>query len=194
MVLAGGRSTRFGGADKLTAEVEGAPLLHRPVLRLAEVTGDVIVVLAPGTDPPPMPPGVPVRVAHDAAEAEGPLAGVLAGLLMADTELAIVAGGDMPSLVTAVLLELLRVALEAPVDAVALQDGDGFRPLPLVLRVAPAAAAAHALLHDGERRLRALPRALRTAVIDEPTWRILDPAGATLADVDVPEDLPAVRP
>ena len=95
-------------------------MLHRPVLRLAEVTGDVIVVLAPGADPPPMPPGVPVRVAHDAAEAEGPLAGVLAGLLMADTELAIVAGGDMPSLVTAVLLELLRVALEAPVDAVAL--------------------------------------------------------------------------
>ena len=80
-------------------------------------------------------------------------------------------------------------APEAPVDAVALQDGDRFRPLPLVLRVTPAAAAAHALLHDGERRLRALPQALRTAVVDEPTWRGLDPDGATLADVDVPEDL-----
>jgi molybdopterin-guanine dinucleotide biosynthesis protein A len=180
--------------DKLTTEIEGMPLVHRPVLRLAEITGDVIVVLAPGADPPPMPPGAPVRVAHDAAEADGPLAGVLAGLLTADTELAIVAGGDMPTLVTAVLLELLRVGLEAPVDAVTLQEGDGFRPLPLLLRVAPAAAAAHALLHDGERRLRALPQALRTAVIDESTWRALDPAGATLADVDVPEDLTMVRP
>lgn len=170
------------------------PLLHRPVLRLAEITGEVVVVLAPASVPPPMPPGVPVRVAHDAAEAEGPLAGVLAGLRAAGTELAIVAGGDMPTLVTAVLLELLRVALDAPVDAVALQEGEGFRPLPLVLRVAPAAAVAHALLHDGERRLRALPQALRTAVIDEPAWRALDPEGATLADVDVPEDLPAVRP
>lgn len=154
----------------------------------------MIVVLAPGGALPPMPPGVPVRSAHDAVEADGPLAGVLAGLLTADTELAIVAGGDMPTLVTSVLLELLRVGLEAPVDAVALQEGDGFRPLPLVLRVAPAAATARALLHDGERRLRALPEALRMAVIDEPTWRTLDPAGSTLADVDVPEDLAAVRP
>jgi molybdenum cofactor guanylyltransferase len=194
IVLAGGRSIRFGDADKLTAEVAGMPLLHRPVLRLAEVTTDVIVVLAPGAVPPPMPPGVHVRAAHDIAEDEGPLAGALAGLSMADTDLALVAGGDMPTLVTAVLLEMLRVALEASVDAVVLQEGDGFRPLPLVLRRAQAIDAAHALLHDGERRLRSLPQALRTAVIDEPTWRALDPAGATLADVDLPEDLRAVRP
>ncbi len=170
------------------------PLIHRPILRLAEIAGEVIVVLGPGDEPPRLPLGVPLRVAHDAAGAEGPLAGVLAGLLVTDTVLAIVAGGDMPTLMTPVLLELLRVAAEAPVDAVVLQEGDGLRPLPLVLRVTPAAAAAHALLHDGERRLRALPQALRTAVVDEPTWRGLDPDGATLADVDVPEDLSKVRP
>ena len=180
---------RFGDADKLVAEVDGVPLLHHPVLRLAEVAGHVIVVLAPGAEAPPMPPGVMVRVVHDAAEGEGPLAGVLAGLEAADSELALVAGGDMPTLVTAVLLELLRVAMEAPVDAVALQEDDRCRPLPPVLRVRPATAAAHALLHDGERRLRALPQALRTAVIDEGTWRPLDPEGATLADVDEPGDL-----
>lgn len=194
IVLAGGGSSRFGDADKLAAEVGGAPLLHHPVLRLAEVTGQVVVVLAPGAEPPALPPGVPVRVTHDAAVSQGPLAGVLAGLEEADTELAMVAGGDMPTLVTAVLLELLRVAMQAPVDAVALQEGDGFRPLPLVLRVAPAIAAAHALLHDGERRLRTLPLALRTAVIDEPTWRALDPDGATLADIDEPGDIPEVTP
>ena len=159
------------------------------MLRLAEVAGQVIIVLRPGAEVPAMPPGVPVRAAHDASEAEGPLAGVLAGLRATDTELALVAGGDMPSLVTTVLLELLRVATDAGVDAVVLHDGDGVRPLPIVLRVAPATAAAHALLHDGERRLRALPQALRTAVIDEPTWRALDPHGATLADVDEPGDL-----
>jgi molybdopterin-guanine dinucleotide biosynthesis protein A len=166
------------------------PLLHRPVLRLAELADRVIVVLAPGAAAPPMPPGVAILPVYDAAEAEGPLAGLMAGLGAADTELAIVAGGDMPTLVTAVLLELHRVATEAPVDAVALQEGSGFRPLPLVVRVAPAIEAARALLHDGERRLRALPRALRTALVDEPTWRALDPEGATLADVDLPGDLP----
>jgi hypothetical protein len=48
----------------------------------------------------------------------------------------------------------------------------------------------HTLLHAGERRLRALSDALRTAVIDESTWLALDPERRTLRDVDEPGDLP----
>ena len=55
---------------------------------------------------------------------------------------ALVVGGDMPDLQTSVLFELLRVAGDAPIDAVALADGDGFSPLPCVLRCAPAASSA----------------------------------------------------
>ena len=95
----------------------------------------------------------------------------------------------MPDLSTAVLLEMLRVAGEARVDAVALPDGDRFRPLPSLVRVAPARDAAGALLDAGERSLRSLLQALRTAVIDEPTWTALDPSRGTLNDVDEPEDL-----
>ncbi len=95
----------------------------------------------------------------------------------------------MPDLSTAVLLEMLRVAGEARVDAVALADADRFRPLPCLVRVAPARDAASALLEAGERSLRSLLQALRTAVIDEPTWTALDPSRGTLNDVDEPEDL-----
>jgi molybdopterin-guanine dinucleotide biosynthesis protein A len=95
----------------------------------------------------------------------------------------------MPDLRSSVLLEMLRVAGEAGADAVALQDGDRLRPLPTVLRVVPAREAAHTLLHAGERRLRALLDALRTAAIDEATWVDLDPERATLRDVDEPGDL-----
>lgn len=188
IVLAGGRSTRFG-SDKLAAEVDGVPLLHHPVLRLAEVCREVLVVVAPGVQEPALPMAIATRVVHDATEGEGPLAGVLAGLMESVTDWALVAGGDMPDLRTSVLLEMLRVAGESGADAVALQDADRFRPLPLVLRSAPAREAAHALLHSGERRLRALPDALRTAVLDEPTWLALDPDRATLRDVDEPGDL-----
>ena len=80
------------------------------------------------------------------------------------------------------------------VDAVALQDGDRFRPLPSLVRVAPARDAAHALLHAGERSLRSLLDALRVAVIDEPTWTALDPARRTLFDVDEPGDLASPGP
>jgi molybdopterin-guanine dinucleotide biosynthesis protein A len=189
-VLAGGRSTRFG-ADKLAAVHRGIPLLHHAVLRVGEVCGEVAVVIAPGAPEPTMPVGAGVRFVHDAKEGDGPLAGLLSGLEGTSTELAIVAGGDMPDLSAAVLVEMLRVAGEASVDAVALQDGDRFRPLPCLVRVVPARDAAHALLHEGERSLRSLLLALRTAVVDEPTWTAMDPRRGTLHDVDEPGDLPS---
>ena len=46
--------------------------------------------------------------------------------------------GDMPEVSTAVAIEMLRVAADVRrSEAVALQDGDRFRPVPLALRVAP---------------------------------------------------------
>jgi len=188
IVLAGGRSARFG-SDKLVAIYRGIPLVHHAVLRLGEVCAEVVVVIAPGAQEAPMPVGANARFVRDAREGEGPLAGLMSGLEDASTELAIVAGGDMPDLSTAVLLEMFRVASEAPVDAVALQDAGRFRPLPSLVRVAPAREAAHSLLHAGERSLRSLLQALRTAVVDEPTWTRLDPGRGTLRDVDEPADL-----
>ncbi len=191
IVLAGGRSSRFG-SDKLAAPYRGAPLLHRPVTLLSELVGEVVVVVGAEAGEPPMPVGVPVRFVHDALPDAGPLAGAAAGLSAArDTELAIVVAGDMPELSTGVLLEMLRVAGESAAGAVVLADGDSLRPLPLVVNVPLGREAVRALLHRGERRLRALPQALRTAVIDEPTWVAIDPGRRTLFDVDELGDLDA---
>ncbi|HUL86124.1 MAG TPA: molybdenum cofactor guanylyltransferase [Actinomycetota bacterium] len=186
-MLAGGRSSRFG-SDKLAAERDGVPLLHHAVLRLAEVADDVVVVLAPEASGAGLPPGV--RVANDPTEGEGPLAGLHAGLLAAvRSDVAIVVAGDMPDVQTAVVREMLRVLEEAGVDAVALQDGEDARPIPIALRTWPAADAVHTLLHAGRRRLRDVLGTLRTAVIDEATWTALDPQRRTLVDVDEPGDL-----
>lgn len=133
--------------------------------------------------------GARVRVARDPEEGRGPLAGLAAALGEVRTELALVAGGDMPELSAVVLAEMLRVARESPVDAVALQGGEAFRPLPAVVRAGPARETAAGLLRRGEGSLVSLLGAVRLAVIDEPTWHRLDPAGATLLDVDRPEDL-----
>jgi molybdopterin-guanine dinucleotide biosynthesis protein A len=187
-VLAGGGAVRFG-RDKLAEPYQGLPLLHHAILRSAEVCDEIVVVLAPGADTAGLPPGV--RATFDPTPGEGPLAGLQAGLLAAATaDLVVLVGGDMPDLRTPVLREMLRVADEAGVDAVALAEGDGYRPLPCVLRPAAAADAAHSLLHAGRRRLRDLLAALHTAIIDEPTWTALDPDRRTLFDVDEPGDLP----
>ena len=186
IVLAGGRSSRFG-RDKLVEIVDGQSLLDRAILAVAAVASDVVVVIAPGGDRP-IPAGA--RLVHDTTAFQGPLAGLAIGLvaLEPDVDRAIVVGGDMPSLIPAVLARLLA-ALGATVDAAVL-DVDG-RPVPLPMAVQRSVAlpVARSLVDDGERRLRALPLALRVTVIAEGTWRLDDPGGLTLRDVDVPGDL-----
>jgi molybdopterin-guanine dinucleotide biosynthesis protein A len=188
VVLAGGRSSRFG-RDKLAEEYEGRPLLHHPVSRLLDVCDQVIVVLAPDAEEPPMPAGVRVAFARDAIEGEGPLRGLSAGLAVADTEWAVIVGGDMPDLQPTVLREMLRAARETGVVAVALSDEGRERPLPTVVRTAPAAEAVGVLLGAGRRSLRDLLAAVSTVVVDEPTWTALDPERRTLVDVDEPTDV-----
>jgi molybdopterin-guanine dinucleotide biosynthesis protein A len=187
VVLAGGRSTRFG-RDKLREPYRGTPLVHHAILALASVCGEVLVVASPDRDPD-LPSGVPVLLQRDRSDGEGPLAALADALANVRTPLALVAGGDMPELAPAVLLEMLRVAGEAAVDAVALADGDGFRPLPVVVRLRRARPVAAGLVRTGERRLRTFLDAMRVAVVDEPTWRAVDPSGRTLFDVDEPADL-----
>jgi molybdenum cofactor guanylyltransferase len=188
IVLAGGRSRRFG-RDKLAEPVGGRPLLHHPILALSQVCDEIVVVLAPGTDPPAMPQGVDVTIARDAEPDRGPLAGLAAGLSATRHDAAVVAGGDMPGLETAVLREMMRAGRETDAVAVALSDGGDARPLPCVLRTRPALAAAERLLASNRRRLRDLLAEVRTVVIDEPSWTALDPERRTLLDVDEASDL-----
>lgn len=188
VVLAGGRSSRFG-RDKLAEPYRGAPILHHTLARVRTVCEEVVLVLAPDA---PEPAGAAARVARDPAPYEGPLAGAHAGLLAVRTELALLVGGDMPGLVPEVVAEMLAVARGTGAEAVALADEDRLRPLPSLVRVAPAVRAAADLLGAGRRRLRELLGALRTAAVDEATWTALDPGRRSLLDVDVPADLGAL--
>ncbi len=187
-MLAGGRSRRFG-RDKLAEEIDGHPLLHHPVLRLIDVCDRVVVVIGVDVDEPPMPAGVSVAFARDSTADEGPLRGLAAGLESADATWAVVAGGDMPDLQPSVLREMLRAARETTAVAVVLSDGGDARPLPCVVRTEPAADAVAILLGSGRRRLRDLLSAVRTVVVDEPSWTALDPERRTLVDIDEPTDV-----
>ena len=186
-MLAGGRSSRFG-SDKLVATYRGLPLLLHAVGSARAVCDEVIVVIAPGASQPRLLDGV--RVVRDEVAGEGPLAGLIAGLLATRTEWALVAAGDMPEMAEPVLREVVRVAREGEVDAVVLGDGDRLRPLPASLRVARASRVARGLFEAGERRLRTVMHALDAYVVEEQAWTTLDPNRRTLLDVDEPGDLP----
>jgi len=187
IVLAGGSSSRFG-SDKMAADFRGLPLLLHAIDSVASVADEIVLVLAPrAADPGDLPHGV--RIARDQEAYGGPLRGLVAGLAEISTDLAIVAGGDMPLLSPSVLRKMCRTIESSDADAVALLDGAQRRPMPLVLRTRVRAGVDEAL-DRGVRSLRGFLDGIRVTEIPEATWRTSDPDGGTLLDVDRPGDLP----
>lgn len=185
MVLAGGRSQRFG-RDKLAEILEGRPLLHHAITSVQELADEVVVV-APVDHDPPVPDGV--HVVHDDLPFEGPLAGLVVGLRASTADRVLVIGGDMPSLVPSVASALID-ELQSGASAAVLEQASRARPLPMALQRIPALERGEELVEAGERRLRALVDVLEAIVIPEPEWRALDPQGRSVIDIDTPKDLP----
>ena len=195
IVLAGGRSVRFGG-DKLAAEIGGRPLLHLAIEAVAGVVDEVVVVVGAGMPAPPLPAGlgVSVAVARDAVAGRGPLAGLVTGLASASHSIALLAGGDQPALQPPLLRELLR-RLDAGTDGAAfdvvgLEEDGQLRPLPVALRVATARPVADVALASGTRSLVGLFSRLRVERVAPAEWLAIDPRGDSLLDVDTRDDLP----
>jgi molybdopterin-guanine dinucleotide biosynthesis protein A len=185
VILAGGRSTRFG-RDKLAEPIDGRPLLHHAIDAVRPFAAEILVVCAPSAAPA-LPDGV--TLIHDPAEFAGPLAGLLAGLGAASASVIVVVGGDMPTLVGAVLGSMVSDLDASGADAVVLEHDGRARPLPMVLRREPGLAATSRLFEAGERRLAALSETLVTHAVPEVTWRDLDPEAATMRDIDTQADL-----
>lgn len=185
VILAGGRSSRFG-RDKLAELLDGRPLLHHAIDAVRPLATEILVVGAPGSAPL-LPDGV--TLVHDATAFEGPLAGLAAGLRAAHEPIVVVVGGDMPTLVGAVLESMVSELDGSGVEVVVLEHEGRARPLPMALRREPGHAAAGRLIEAGEHRLRALTGSLDARVVPEPTWRGLDPEASTMRDIDREADL-----
>lgn len=215
IVLAGGAASRFG-SDKLATDLDGRPLLHHALEAVAAVADRIVVVIAPEAPFPSVPEGLARRVvfARDAAAHGGPLAGLAAGLAAIDTPVreeaphisgpeagsagsvgpvgpvALVVGGDMPSLVPAVLRLLADTLASGPSLAAMTLAAPGPAPLPMAVRPDAARTAIDAILASGGRRsLLSLLDAVPSATLLGDRWRPLDPSGATLRDIDTLADL-----
>lgn len=155
VLVAGGAGSRLGlGVPKALARLGGVTLLERATAILAPVC-DEIVVTAPAGLPlalPALPPaargGRPPRRIDDAAGAEGPLAGIVAGLAAGGFERAIVLGVDLPFAEPAALASLAaRLGVH---DAVVPVPGGFAQPLAAAY-APPARAILAASLAAGER-------------------------------------------
>ena len=162
VVLAGGRSVRFGG-EKAAALLAGRPLLLWAAQRLQKSCGAVAVNTRPGTDAERLALAAALPVLHDAAgDAAGPLAGVRAGLAWAQglgAHALAVSPCDAPLLPDDLFPRLIEAA---GTGAAMAATADGRQPLCAVWPVSALPAVETALAGGAH----------------PPTWRVLESVGA----------------
>ena len=182
-ILAGGRASRFGGADKASLPVGRARIIDRQLAALSTVADDIRIV-ANDAD---RYAGLGVRVIGDAIAGAGPLGGIYSALLDARHDGVIVLACDLP-FVTPALLERLAIEYGAgeQIDAVVPQSTRGLEPLCAVYD-RRAAAAARARIDRGQLKVAELLDDLRIRVLGPDTLAPYD-AGALFENVNTPHD------
>lgn len=186
LVLAGGRSVRFGG-EKAVALLDGRPLLDWAAERLRTVCATVAINVRQGTEAEAVATARGLPTLYDeAGDAAGPLAGVKAGLIWAGQQRAgslAVSPCDAPLLPDDLYVRLLEAA--GPGAAMAITR-DGRQPLCAVWPVAALEVVRDALLNGAH----------------PPTWQVLERLGArtvlfehseAFANVNTRDELAAVE-
>jgi molybdopterin-guanine dinucleotide biosynthesis protein A len=178
VVVAGGRSTRFGERDKAVADLAGTPMVRRVADRLEPVVSRLVVncradqrdAIADALTGSPLEVGF----ALDPEPDRGPVAGIRTGLAAVEDRYAAVLACDMPF----VEPDLVEYLFEAAIGAdAALPRVDGwFQPTQAVYRVAPMVEAcddalAAAATEDRQPRVLAPLDSLDWVVIEEATLR-----------------------
>jgi molybdopterin-guanine dinucleotide biosynthesis protein A len=171
LVLAGGRSLRFGG-EKAAALLDGRPLLLWAALRLQASCGAVAVNVRPGTEAEALARTNDLPVLYDApGDADGPLAGVRAGLAWAagiGARALAVSPCDAPLLPDDLFARLIEAAGQGAAMA---ETREGRQPLCALWPVTALPAVSAALIGGAH----------------PPTWRVLEGLGAARVHFEPPE-------
>ena len=186
VVLTGGGSARMG-RDKATLIPDARDGRTLTAMVLDALSPLAHVALLAGREVP----GLDVPAVADQYTDAGPLGGIASALAEVQTDLAVVAACDMPSIVPALVQRMLQRAMRDPTATCVLCRSDrGLEPLLSVWRPRDAAPLLHAALRDGVRAVQEALARMPHVVIDESEWRPLDPDGASFVNWNRPADLP----
>ena len=190
VLLAGGSATRFGGAPKGLARIDGRRIADRVLAALGAVTRRQLII----ANHPAAPEWFPgYEIVTDDYPGLGPLGGLATALRAAGGAPVLVVAWDMP-FVSAALLAALREVGESEHASVVPVHGVADRAEPLCAYYrAEALGVCESLIAAGERRARALhaslpgARALRGAALERH-----GDAAYLFASVDTAERLAAL--
>lgn len=188
VLLAAGRSTRFGGPNKLLQDLGGVPVVRRAAeaLRAAGI-GDLVVVTGHmAAEVEAALSGLPARFVHNPDYAEGLSTSLAAGIgALSEADGALVALGDMPAVGADTIRALLGAFAVSDGKAIVLPTVAGKRGNPVVW---PARFFAELKAVQGDVGARHLIGANAELIVEVPVW-----GDGALVDVDTPEALEAAR-
>ena len=180
-ILVGGASSRMG-TDKAQLHLDGQTFVERINSALNEVVAQTSLVGALEESAP-----WPLPVVADVYLKWGALGGVHAALCACRAPWAAVVACDLPFVTGELFVHL--ASLRENFDAVVPVQGDG-RPQPLcaLYRVEPCRKRAEELIAAGERRPRALLRAVETRRVAMAELADIEGAPLFFTNVNTPED------
>lgn len=176
VILAGGRSRRFGEA-KARYVLDGRPMVEHVYHALRGITDHILLSVRDSDEGF----SLPVSVVADRYPDAGPLAGVHAGLSAAETPWVVVVACDMPYLTEGVLRQVVD-ARGSNDAAIVARTPDG--------RIQPLCACYHVTILPIVHRAVASGRLSMHDLLDRlPRLEFVDVSGAALHNINTPADL-----
>ena len=163
VVLAGGRGSRMGGADKGLVEVAGRPMVEHVLAAVERQTGAVAINANRSADRYARY-GHPV-IADRLDGFQGPLAGMASALEAAATEFVLVVPCDSPLLDPALGPRLHAALAQREADIAVAHDGERMHPVFVLLRRS-VRSGLEAFLARGERKIDRWFEEEKTEVVD----------------------------
>ena len=186
-ILAGGRATRLGGADKAALLIGGTRIIDRQIVELAAVADDVSII----ANDPARYAGLQIPVQPDAIPGAGALGGIYTALARARHERVLIVACDLPFVSRALLARLVEDADEG-VDAVVPRSARGPEPL-CALYTRRCMAAIEARIARGALAVAELAADVRVREIGTEALAAYDPLGRLFVNVNTPHDYARAR-
>ena len=188
IVLAGGKGMRMGG-NKLSQMIGDQTLLERVLIRVALLSDEVFLSLAPG-QPPPASTGAVASIIPDIYPGKGAIGGLHAALTASTRPLSLVVAGDMPFLNTALLRHM--ISLVPGSDAVVPRVDGKDHPLHAIYdrRCLP---VVQEQIQKGSLRMMDLLARLSVRYLERNEIDVFDPQHLSMFNINTQADLQRAR-
>lgn len=184
IILAGGRSSRFG-RNKLLETIGAKSLVQMVIDRLAVLSREIIIVTAHGEEIH-CSSDIKIKTVADIYPGKGPLVGIYSGLIACSNPRAITVGGDMPFLDVNLLRYMSQ--LSHAFDVVVPRLGNMLEPLCAVYSK-NCLAFLERLLEQNELRISKLFDVVKVRYVEEEEIDKFDPEHLSFFNINTRADL-----